>query len=507
MRKGWGHLKSIMSSPDFPYEVVVTLGILLRLRQYFANRSFWVDEASLALNIINRSFGGLTRPLDYEQGAPIGFLFIEKILVLLLGNSEFILRLFPLVSGLLSVYLIWRITKKSLGLSGIFPVLMIALSSPLIYYSSELKQYSSDIMFSLLIIYLTIFCLRASPKTGNYILLGIAGAFSIWVSHPSIFVLAGVGLILAYKALSAKAYKQIIPILSIGVTWALMLGLTYLISLRYLVGNTYLKEYWVNGFMPFPPWNHLNWFQNAFSSLLGNIDPIFEQPYWTFLFFVLFVSGLISYFSRDRDFAILISVPFLMVLLASALQQYPFSGRLIFFLVPSLVLFIAEGLSLVYTLLVEKWKYQVAIFAYGLSALFLLAIPGCFAVQNFITPPMDEHIRPVLAYVQTNIRAGDTIYVYSGSVTPFRYYASTYGLDLGTTIVPENSGGVNQFLRDVNRLEGRNRVWFIFSHVIGCGNCKGDKLQFYVQSLNEYGVQVDNFQTLGAATFLYDLRP
>src|SRR5690606_12042987 len=70
---------SLSNTPWFLSMLVVVLGIVLRLRQYFANRSLWVDEASLALNIINRSFGGLTQPLDYNQGAPVGFLFIEKL--------------------------------------------------------------------------------------------------------------------------------------------------------------------------------------------------------------------------------------------------------------------------------------------------------------------------------------------------------------------------------------------------------------------------------------------
>ena len=165
----------------------------MRLRQYFANRSFWVDEASLALNIINRSFGGLTQPLDYNQGAPIGFLFIEKSLSLLLGNNEFSLRLFPLIAGLLSVYLIWRIAREYTRTSALFAVVMIAISPSLIYYSSELKQYSSDVMFSLLVVYLATLCLRDNPKTESYIWLGGVGMISIFVSHPSVFVLAGVG--------------------------------------------------------------------------------------------------------------------------------------------------------------------------------------------------------------------------------------------------------------------------------------------------------------------------
>ena len=72
---------------------LILLGVALRLRQYLALRSFWLDEAMLALNIVGRSFSGLLKPLDYNQGGPVGFLLAEKMVVNLLGNSELSLRL------------------------------------------------------------------------------------------------------------------------------------------------------------------------------------------------------------------------------------------------------------------------------------------------------------------------------------------------------------------------------------------------------------------------------
>src|SRR5688572_4366681 len=52
---------------------VLAIGVLLRLVQYAANRSLWLDEASLALNFFDRGFGQLFTPLGYHQAAPAGF--------------------------------------------------------------------------------------------------------------------------------------------------------------------------------------------------------------------------------------------------------------------------------------------------------------------------------------------------------------------------------------------------------------------------------------------------
>ena len=505
MHKASNRLKSF-NKPDLLFSLVVALGIVLRLVQYFANRSFWVDEASLALNIVNRTFGALTLPLDYNQGAPIGFLFIEKFAILILGNNEYSLRLFPLFSGLLSVYLIYRIAKEQFGISGLFAVLLISISTPLIYYSSELKQYSSDVMFALLLVYLSILCLRENPRTGNFILLGIAGVLSIWISHPSAFVLAGIGLILAVEKLLKKTYSQLAWILGMGLMWLLMLGMTYLISLRYLIGSKYLENYWFNDFMPLPPWSHLDWYKNAFASLLTNISPSFNQLYLVEGCFVLILIGMVSLFLRSRKIALIIISPFLVASIASAMQKYPLGGRLILFLVPFATLLMAEGLGRIYSIC-AIWNRNVAVLLSGSLAMIILWMPGGGALHDALMPPMGEHIRPVLAYVQAHMQQDDVIYVYSGSVTQFRYYAFSYGLDTDHAIVAENSSGAKRFMDDVNNLKGTNRIWFIFSHVIGCGDCQGDKVQFYVQSLDKYGVQLDSFAAPGAAVFLYDLNP
>ncbi len=161
MRAMWNRWKVIAIKPGFIGWLLVALGIGLRLRQYIANRSFWVDEATLALNLTHRNFWGLMKPLDYEQGEPVGFLFIEKSIITILGNRDYILRLFPLFSGILagilSYLIVNSLVKSKIG--SLFAALFFAISWPLIYYSSELKQYSSDVMVGLLLIYLSLRCL------------------------------------------------------------------------------------------------------------------------------------------------------------------------------------------------------------------------------------------------------------------------------------------------------------------------------------------------------------
>jgi predicted membrane-bound mannosyltransferase len=124
----------------------VLFGGIVRLIQYLSNRSLWSDEAMVALNIVDRTYLELLKPLDYNQAAPPGFLWIEKAAVQLLGNNEYALRLFPFLSGIVALIAFYIFANRYA--SGIAAPIAIALFASLkyvLYYTTEVKQYSSDI--------------------------------------------------------------------------------------------------------------------------------------------------------------------------------------------------------------------------------------------------------------------------------------------------------------------------------------------------------------------------
>src|SRR5258708_7025864 len=81
--------------------MALTIGLLIY--QYRFNRSVWLDEAMLSLNIIEKSPLALFKTLGYNQMAPILFLLIEKFFTWLFGDGELALRLFPLISAILTL--------------------------------------------------------------------------------------------------------------------------------------------------------------------------------------------------------------------------------------------------------------------------------------------------------------------------------------------------------------------------------------------------------------------
>lgn len=137
--------------------LIIIAGAFLHGIPYIYNRSLWVDEASLASSIINRSLTGLcAKPLDYTQSAPVGYLYIVKLLTLLFGHSEFALRFWSLIAFLISLLLLYYIVRPLCRhtIAKMFFVCAYAYLPFYYRYANELKPYMSDIMFILLAIYI-----------------------------------------------------------------------------------------------------------------------------------------------------------------------------------------------------------------------------------------------------------------------------------------------------------------------------------------------------------------
>ena len=366
--------------------------------------------------------------MDFQQGAPIGFLFIEKAFVVTLGNVDQVMRLFPLFTGIASLYILYRIAKVHIT-GGWLAGLLFAASWYPIHYSSELKQYSSDVMMALLLIFLATRCLRESASFRDFLILGAGGAMAIWISHPSAFVLAGIGLALLAAPLTRQRHIPFAWLAGLGFLWMASFGIQYQVSLKHLIANDFLQGYWRKNFMPLPPWSDVGWLLKTYHSMLVmTLNTI--EPALVYAIPILVMIGGISLLLRDRILAIIILFPFVLAMIASALQRYPLKDRFMLFLVPLVLMLIAEGLGSLYRI-VARWNTGVAGTMYALPSLFLFFLVMSGAFRLFLSPYNQSDIKPVLEYVAEHRREDEAIYVYHSSEPAFAYYAPLYGIEGG----------------------------------------------------------------------------
>jgi hypothetical protein len=499
--RGW---RSFLSWEKTAAALLLLLGTALRLRQYMAGRSLWADEAMLALNIVNRSFGGLFRPLDYDQGAPVGFLLVEKMFNVVLGKHELALRFFPLLAGLLSLWLFYRLLRRLTSGAGLLAALALFAFNPrLIYYSSEVKQYILDVAVALALLLIAAPALSASPRTKDYVWLTVAGLVALWFSHPALFVLAGTGLAVTITALRRRNYAILRWVITMGAFWILEIIFLYFLILKELSQNAYMRDYWQGAFLPVPPWSEPGWFTKALNE---NIGIQFGVPYAVFAAFSLILVGWVILWFRQRGYAVAFAAILLVTLTASALQLYPVFERMILFLVPIGFILIGKAMEVIYL----RWQtYGVfAPLAVVLVTGYLLYGPLTTSVANFIRPKYFEHIRPTMETLRGSWRDGDALFVSNGALPAFRFYAPFYGLEHVSYEFGEREDyeSPSSVLSRLDTLNGQPRVWVLLSHVYERNGF--NERDLILKYLNENGERRREFRLPGTSVFLYlyDLR-
>ena len=478
---------------------LLCVGIILRTTQYLFNRSLWVDEAMLALNIIERPFSELLKPLQYNQTAPIGFLAIEIMIVQLLGASEYALRLFPFVCGVISLMLFVRVGKHfGENKSVILAIALFAISYKLIFYSSEVKQYSSDVAIALLL-YATMVSIHAAGlNLARVLSFGIIGAVALWFSHPATFVLAGIGVSMSVCLMYKKQWSQTSLIMIAGLLWAGSFAVLYFVSLRNLNQNAELLNFWRNSFMPLPPRSlaDLKWFDDTLISIFRDTLGLFPAS----IAAVLLLIGCISMAVEKKEKFLLLISPIVITMIASGLHVYPFSGRLLLFAVPFMFLLIADGVIRVGSLVREKQNLVV-----GAMTSVLLVPQLLYSSTILVKPYSFEEVRPAIEYMSEHWQPGDILYVYHGAQPTFRFYSGRYGFSSSEYIFGEGS---RQSLPTVEAellgLNGHGRLWLLLGHIDRSDGIDDDSL--FREHFRRDRHTIDSFKSKDAAVYLFKKR-
>jgi hypothetical protein len=297
-----------------------------------------------------------------------------------------------------------------------------------------------------------------------------------------------------------------------GAAWLVSFGVEYVVALQYTATDEHYQLSWEKSFMPLPPWSNPGWASSIFYKFmlvhLNRTDLVLA-----YVFVGLAIIGAASLFARSRSLALLVTLPFVVTLAASALHKYPLSYRFMLFLIPLTFLLMADGLAALYRF-AARWNRGLAMMICGLAAITMLGYPIAKAVHDLRTPQSISEIRPIVAYVAENRQEQDVVYVYYGAVTGFMYYAPFYqfgSLESENVIMgawrQSERKALERFFEDAGGLKGIERVWFVFSGIADCGGCEGDKRVFFTDYLNERGTMLDQVEDLNTGAYLYRLDP
>ena len=493
--------------------ISVAVGITLRVLQYATNRSLWLDEALLARALADASFGELLRPGSWGA-VPPGFLWTAKASVLVFGTSEYALRLVPMLAGVLSLLLFVSVARRLLTpAAATLATALYAVSPYLIYYSSELKHYSTDAAVTVMLLAYATHLHAKGITPGRALLLGLVGFGAVAFSLAAAFTLGGLLVALLVASFRRRDHGGALALALIGVAWGLVFAAAYFALFDRVSEQSYAQSFWRAGFMPVPPRSaaDLIWLPAALARAFR--EPLGVMDYRNSIYNLLqtaagtvgFVAGALWLATRQRYRAVLLMIPILLALVGSALRVYPFgssqltSGRVLLYLAPAFFLVMAQG-----AVYLARSSRPLVLRASGFAVILLLVVPPVAEALTLV-PYGRTEIKPLLSYLQEHRRPGDIVYVHYDAKAAFRHYREDYGIGND-----DYAYGVcarlrpQEYLERLAQLRGSPRVWFLFAGGTGAYGYLEEHLM--IRFLNHIGRRVDDRIAVGATLYLYDLR-
>ena len=498
----------------------VVIGCAVRLFRFVDSPALWLDEAFLAINLMDKSLSDVLGPLEFQQSAPPGFLIVEKGAELLLGDAERSLRLFPFVASLASVILVAYCARRLLSPpAAALAIVLFATGEPLLERAAEVKPYSVDVAVAALLTALTLWVLEA-PRGATAVraaILGGVGLVSLWFSFPAVLTLAAAIVAIVIHGLRVGSRRLVVGAVVLGGLAIAMFAAVYAVA----SSNVTTISAAIFGGSASSTVERFKVVQELWSVL---DNPGAFQNGTAALAALLVCFGIVALaWQRSFDRLALITLPSLFAVAAHLLDRYPLGGRFSLFLVPSLLILVARGAQAT-----TAWSRRPVLVGAGLTV-FLITSPLALAAYHVLEPPAREDVRPVLSHLVREWQDGDSLYVYPESQYALRYYATCddcapSGAEFPWPIripppTPQNPAApalesvppalivgstaavVDPYV-ELERLPRAGRVWLLFSHV---GSHNGiDPESVFVTELGRERQPVEAVRARGANLYLFD---
>lgn len=464
--------------------IFLVLGVAFRLFHFFYNRSLWMDEVYLSSSLIKYDLNELiTKPLFYQQKAPIGFLILVKLFLKIFGNNELALRIVPLISGTAAMLLFVPVAKFFLQrMASVLAIGIFCLAPALVYHSVEIKQYSTELFGTIASLYLyTIFKNRTDYK--GLLIWSLLGAIILWFSYSSIFILGGIGIGLAIHYIYSKQWRILFKHASVFSIWLLSFVVNYVLFTHKHAESEWIA-YWFRtyqNFMPFPPKSvdDLKWFAYNLYNLMdyplglvwkfknhnATLNTLIKIP---LLATILLLTGIYAGLKKNLKQFLILIIPISLTLIASGLELYPLIERFWVFISPIFILFICFGFELMSNKLKSIYL--------SLTILVIVLSPTIFQIISDTVQPDKFYFtkksfqRESLFYINNKYKPGDAVYVYWNNLPGYRLYKNLYQFKFSAIegsdkrkVSNSYPDYYNKLHSDFSQFSNSKRVWVIYN--------------------------------------------
>ncbi len=401
-------------------------GFLLRFYNLGGN-SLWLDEAS-TLTFARQSLIGIWESTAGGEFNPPLFYWLEHA-ILLLGESEFVLRFLPALLGALTIPVVYFIGKEFRDRNvGLIAAALLAFSPFHIFYSQEARAYAPMLFFFSLAL---LFYMRASRsnEVRSWVLFGVFSAVAFWMHFYAIVPVA----VLILHALVTRAGEIRRDLRSaknpaLGLVTFIIVALPLLIVTvgLFFIRTSSAPSFGLQG---------ISVVHQTLQQISGFSDLV------VVLFLILFLLGVAVTWREDRNGAVLLVFMMVLPLAASLIlsSSMPMVPRYLIYLLPVYFVGIASAYPALYALVRDRRTVYLVVIAAAVISLPFLA--------TYYTTPQKNDWRGFSAELAGMTGEGDLVVVLPPYMAqPLDYYysnATDRTLELGAT-----TGEELQALRD-----------------------------------------------------------
>ena len=333
-----------------PAGLIALAATMLAIYQWSVARPLWLDEEMIALNLRDRPLSDLASPLWLGQSAPLGWLALQRVVVLAGGTSEYALRLVPVLFGIATLAVALWAGRRWMGTVGAAVlVLLCSVGTWMSLYQFDVKHYSADTFWALLLLALAAWTTDAhgsSAWTRRVATWWAAAAAGQWLANGALLIVPGCALVLLVMSWRRHGQRAAVTFTLLGVVWLASFGLNYVEAMRHTLNSEFLRTYWASS-LPSASiglTGTLGWLGARFEPLA--LNPI-DSRLWV-MFWIAATCGFA--FSAHRPLGVLLATAPLSAFVLAAARIVPLGDRLSLWVVPALyfgvALFIDRGVRL-----------------------------------------------------------------------------------------------------------------------------------------------------------------
>ena len=248
-RRGTGLVSSLQRhSWLYGASTAALLGVVLDVFQWAGAPSLWLDEEMIALNVRDRAFADLRGTLWLGQSAPLGWLVAERAILLTLGAGELASRLLALCFGIATlVAALWVGRRWMSRLGAVVLVVLCSLGQWLSHYRLEVKHYSADAFWGLMLPAQAAWVIDAE-RTRDHLrrsmIWWVAAAAGQWFANGALLVTPACGLLLLAVTWRRHGWRAGAVFAVSGLIWLASFWGHYQLSLQVHHHNEFLRGYW-----------------------------------------------------------------------------------------------------------------------------------------------------------------------------------------------------------------------------------------------------------------------